>query len=48
VLPGARRLGEHGVVPAERELAALERVDLAARELAPGASERHHPGTPIS
>ncbi len=29
VLPGARRLGEHGVVPVERELPALERVDLA-------------------
>jgi DNA recombination protein RmuC len=48
VLPGARRLAEHGVVPAERELAALERVDLAARELAPGVSERGHRGAPIS
>ena len=34
VLPGARRLAEHGVVPAERELAALERVDPSVRELA--------------
>jgi DNA recombination protein RmuC len=34
VLPGARRLAEHGVVPADRELAALERVDPSVRELA--------------
>jgi DNA recombination protein RmuC len=34
VLPGARRLAEHGVVSAERELAGLERIDLTARDLA--------------
>jgi len=33
VLPGARRLAEHGVVPADRELPALERVDPAVRQL---------------
>jgi DNA recombination protein RmuC len=48
VLPGARRLAEHGVVPAERELAALERIDLTARELGPGARQADHEGTPIS
>jgi DNA recombination protein RmuC len=48
VLPGARRLAEHGVVSAGRELAGLERVDLAARELAPAVRERDSHGTPIS
>jgi DNA recombination protein RmuC len=48
VLPGARRLAEHGVVPAERELAALERVDLTTRRLVAGAAERGHEDTPIS
>jgi len=48
VLPGARRLAEHGVVPAERELAALERVDPAVRELAPAAREEGHEPAPIS
>jgi len=33
VLPGARRLAEHGVVSADRELAAIERVDPAVRQL---------------
>jgi DNA recombination protein RmuC len=48
VLPGARRLAEHGVVSAERELASLERVDLAARELATGVQEHGHGAAPIS
>jgi DNA recombination protein RmuC len=48
VLPGARRLAEHGVVPAGRDLAALDRIDVAARELVPSATERSHRGTPIS
>jgi DNA recombination protein RmuC len=48
VLPGARRLAEHGVVPAERELAALERVDPTVRELAAGVQDPGHAGTPIS
>ena len=49
VLPGARRLAEHGVVSAERELATLERVDLTAREmLGPGVTERGHEDAPIS
>jgi DNA recombination protein RmuC len=33
VLPGARRLAEHGVVAADREVAALVRVDPAVRRL---------------
>jgi len=33
VLPGVRRLAEHGVVSADRELPALERVDPAVRQL---------------
>jgi DNA recombination protein RmuC len=33
VLPGARRLAEHGVVAADRELATLERVDPTVRQL---------------
>jgi DNA recombination protein RmuC len=33
VLPGARRLAEHGVVAADRELPALERVDPAMRRI---------------
>jgi DNA recombination protein RmuC len=37
VLPGARRLAEHGVVPAGQELAAPERVDPALRAPAAGA-----------
>lgn len=53
VLPGARRLAEHGVVSSERELAALERVDptvrdLAEREIASGAQETGHEHAPIS
>jgi DNA recombination protein RmuC len=53
VLPGARKLAEHGVVSTERELAALERVDptvrgLAEREIAAGAQETGHERTPIS
>ncbi|HZV75035.1 MAG TPA: DNA recombination protein RmuC [Conexibacter sp.] len=48
VLPGARRLAEHGVVSAERELAALERVDLTARDLAGSVQEPGPRGTPIS
>ena len=47
VLPGARKLAEHGVVSTERELAALEQVDLTARELA-AAREPRRPGTAIS
>jgi DNA recombination protein RmuC len=42
VLPGARRLAEHGVVPAERELVVLERVEPTVRELAPGLQEASH------
>ncbi|HEU4702062.1 MAG TPA: DNA recombination protein RmuC [Conexibacter sp.] len=41
VLPGARRLAEHGVVSADRQLAAIERVDPAVRQL-------DLPVTPIS
>ncbi|HEX7291785.1 MAG TPA: DNA recombination protein RmuC [Conexibacter sp.] len=41
VLPGARRLAEHGVVSAERELAPLERV-------APAVREGDLPAAPIS
>lgn len=48
VLPAARRLAEHGVVSAERELPAFDRVDLAARELALGAAGRGHEDVPIS
>jgi DNA recombination protein RmuC len=48
VLPGARRLAEHGVVSAERELAPLERVDLTARDLAAAVQEPGPRGTPIS
>jgi DNA recombination protein RmuC len=48
VLPGARRLAEHGVVSADRELAALERIDPTVRELAAGARESGHERTPIS
>lgn len=33
VLPGARRLAEHGVVASDRELATLERVDPTVRQL---------------
>lgn len=33
VLPGTRRLAEHGVVSADRELAALARVDPSVRQL---------------
>ncbi len=53
VLPGARRLAEHGVVSAERELTTLERIDpavrgLAERELPIGAQETGHGRAPIS
>lgn len=53
VLPGARRLAEHGVVSTERELAALERVDptvrgLAERQVAVGAQETGHERRRIS
>ncbi|HET6447574.1 MAG TPA: DNA recombination protein RmuC [Conexibacter sp.] len=48
VLPGARRLAEHGVVSAERELTALERVDPTVRELVLGAPHEGHEPTPIS
>jgi DNA recombination protein RmuC len=53
VLPGARRLAEHGVVSTERELATLERVDptvreLVEREVAAGVQETGHERTPIS
>jgi DNA recombination protein RmuC len=53
VLPGARRLAEHGVVPSERELATIERVELtarepAARELAPAEQQPGHAAAPIS
>jgi len=53
VLPGARRLAEHGVVSTERELAALERVEPTVRELAErspasGAPDPGHAHTPIS
>jgi DNA recombination protein RmuC len=41
VLPRARRLAEHGVVPAGRELAALDRVD-------PGLRQPDLPSAPIS
>lgn len=37
VLPGARRLAEHGVVAAGQELPALEPVDVAPRQLVHGA-----------
>jgi DNA recombination protein RmuC len=53
VLPSARRLAEHGVVSAGRELAALAHIDptvrgLAEREVAAGAQETGHERTPIS
>lgn len=48
VLPGARRLAEHGVVSAERELPALDPIDVTTRELAAGSVEPGHEGTPIS
>ncbi|HEV7774694.1 MAG TPA: DNA recombination protein RmuC [Conexibacter sp.] len=53
VLPGARRLAEHGVVSAERELAALERVEPTVRELVERSSgndapDPGHARTPIS
>ena len=48
VLPGVRRLAEHGVVSTGRELAALERVDPTVRELVGGAQETGHECTPIS
>ncbi|HEX5145557.1 MAG TPA: DNA recombination protein RmuC, partial [Conexibacter sp.] len=48
LLPGARRLAEHGVGPAEHEPAAPARIDLAARELTPGVRRGGHGGTPIS
>jgi DNA recombination protein RmuC len=48
VLPGARRLADHGVVSAERELAALERIDLTAREPSAGARDPGIERTPIS
>jgi DNA recombination protein RmuC len=41
VLPGARRLAQHGVVSADRELMALERIEPSVREL-------DLPRTPIS
>lgn len=48
VLPGARRLAEHGVVSAERELPALDLIDVTTRELAAGSVGPGHEGTPIS
>jgi DNA recombination protein RmuC len=53
VLPGARRLGEHGVVSPERGLAVLERVDptvrgLVERDATRDAREIGHERTPIS
>ncbi|MFL5816178.1 MAG: DNA recombination protein RmuC [Conexibacter sp.] len=53
VLPGARRLAEHGVVSTERELAALERVEPTVRELVDRASggdapDPGHAPAPIS
>jgi DNA recombination protein RmuC len=48
VLPGARRLAEHGVVSPERELAALERVEPTVRELAGGPPAADDARTPIS
>jgi DNA recombination protein RmuC len=53
VLPGARRLAEHGVVSTERELATLERIEpavrgLVARDVGVGAQETGHERTPIS
>jgi DNA recombination protein RmuC len=48
VLPGARRLAEHGVVSAERELPAPDPVDLTTRALAAAAPGPGHEGAPIS
>jgi DNA recombination protein RmuC len=48
LLPGARKLADHGVVSAERELAALERVELPARELIASAPQPDHEDVPIS
>ncbi|HKG04802.1 MAG TPA: DNA recombination protein RmuC [Conexibacter sp.] len=53
VLPGVRRLAEHGVVSTERELAALERVEPTVRELVErepvgDVREPGHARTPIS
>lgn len=39
LLPGVRRLAEHGVVSAERKLAPPARVDVAVRGLAPNAAK---------
>ncbi|HEX4804879.1 MAG TPA: DNA recombination protein RmuC [Conexibacter sp.] len=48
VLPGARRLAEHGVVAAERELAPLAAVEAAPRRLAATATDARHEAAPIS
>lgn len=48
VLPGARKLAEHGVVSAERALDAPAQVDLAARALDAGAPEPEPEAAPIS
>jgi len=48
VLPGARRLADHGVVSPERALAAPEPIDVITRRLAAAAPEPDHEGAPIS
>lgn len=47
VLPGARKLAEHGVVSAERELAGPEPIDVTTRQLASGTQEPGHEPAPI-
>lgn len=47
VLPGARRLAEHGVVSAGRELAAPDPLDVTTRQLA-APPEPDHERTPMS
>lgn len=48
VLPGARRLAEHGVVPAGRDLDAPAPIDRTARALASRAPDLDHGRAPIS
>lgn len=48
VLPGARRLAEHGVVSAERELQAPPPIEPAVRAISAAAHEAGHEPAPIS
>jgi len=48
VLPGARKLAEHGVVSPERGLAAPDPIDVTTRRLAAAPPEPDHEVAPIS